>query len=96
MALDPFTFECAEALSIQGSLITDLWMEHMGRQSAIFHAEEVDLAPISISESAVCLSRLPEGISKDLAKALIELPNGMVHLCTSASPHHQMDQKHIL
>ena len=40
--INPFSTVHAKYLSIQGSVISDLWMEHMGTQAQVFSISEID------------------------------------------------------
>ena len=98
-AVNPFKPIQAKYLSIQGSLILDLWMEYMGEQASAFKTHEVDSEiPIITTKSQkfANISSLGSSVSDELIDALLDLPPQQVSLNTTSSPHHNTDLSHLL
>ena len=88
--------EKAKHLSIQGSLISDLWMEEMGRASVVLGTSDVDDSLIFTTTKSSKIASLPSELSEDLADAILtHLSQEKVTLCPT-STNHSMDIKHLL
>ena len=103
-AVNPFELCDAKYLGIQGSLISDIWMEYMGQQAATFATatldgdNDFDVTKICVfkSDTMVRIRSLQEEASDELVEALLQLPREQVSLCTAASPNHMVDMSHLL
>ena len=98
-AVNPFELREAKYLKIQGSLISDIWMEYMGQQSATFATatldddEQFDATNLIVfkSETMTTIRSLQDNASDELVEALLSLPRDKVLICTATSPNHLVD-----
>ena len=74
--VDPFTVVETQFLSTQGSVISDMWMEHMGKQSSLFSMSEVDIDVPDIDVKLENLTRIHSigATSDEFLDALVNLP----------------------
>ena len=94
---NPFSFEKASLLHLQGSLISDMWMEEMGKASRVFQASEVDGGDVIFtSKSAPRITSWPTDMSEDLVDALVNhLPENKAVLSPMIDVHN-LDMQHFL
>ena len=94
---NPFSRKKANLLRLQGSLISDMWMEEMGKASCLFQASEVDNGDVIFtSKSAPRITSWPTEMSEDLADALVNhLPEGKTVLSPTFDVHN-LDMQHFL
>ncbi len=92
--VDPFTFVETQFLSTQGSVISDMWMEHMGKQSSLFSMSEVDIDVPDIDVKSENLTQIHSigATSDEFLDTLVNLSREKVSLNTAASSNHWMDE----